>query len=382
MNCRFGKGIGRKRLLATGIVALAATLSLSGCGVKFDQGAPELPARSAQQVARDSAADLQEAILKGSEKLASEQGNSEAQKKALNRLAEVSKKRLQVLGGVWNPWPDKSKFPNMKLPEPKRPAPITSSKELLQALALCQAQGWADANNATNNDLARSLASVAIGCQFSAADMASLWGVSNPTWPKVSPSKADPGTNGTGRDKSEFANSPSQADQDPEETSDNPAGASGNKDAGKDAKASAEGSKSDAKKGYTKAQADAAGKILADIDSLRAFMIRYRANNPSGVSQSVYDYAFKLEQFTNIIAAAGATDVRQPAYKFPPGLTLNSSEKQVWDKVQVQLFICEFNLLGELNRPEFDLTNRLYDLANQLRAQGYDFGDMPGLMKK
>lgn len=387
MNSGFRARLKLPRLASVFAVGLAASLSLSGCAIKFDQGKPELPAREPIQVARDSAADLQEAIRVGAEKLAGEANTSDAAKKALTRLAEVSKARLDALGGVWNPWPDAEKFPDMKLPQPKRPKPITSDKEMMEALALCQAQAWADANTIKDNDVARTLASVALGCHFSAADMSSVWGVDNPSWPDVKPSQADPGTGSSGNDKSEYANEPSEAEGIPG-SEQKPAGEASPDEKPAEGKDSA-GKPSESKDGeapkdgsYTKEQADAAGKLMTDIDSVRYFLVRYQASHPSEGDQPFYDRALQLEKFTNVLAGAGATDYRQPAYQLLDGLTMDSSASEIWLKTNTEVFAAEFNLVGELNRPEFELRYRLFKVADELRSEGYEFGDLPGLEKK
>lgn len=323
-----------KRLAALAIALLAA-LPLTACSVHFDAGAPRLPERDTQQVARDNAANLQNAIAEGAAHLANDNAGEDAP--TLTEISHQARTRLDAFGGIWQPWSpaDQEEYPN--LPEPTRPPTPTTTAELLQTLLTCQEQAWADAEVTPEKPFAHLLAATALACGEDATKLSQQTGQELPPTPTATPSVADPTV------------------EDPKPTpptlSDQP---------------------------YDETQGEQAQQIVLDLDFSRYILYRAAATNPDTLPSDWQTQANDAESFADQLVALGAIDNRQPAYTLPEGLTSADGAK-LYQVAAKQIFSAQWELLGPLNRAGLDLQKHItYSYQNLLQA-GIDLGPLPGI---
>lgn len=87
------------------LLSCALGASMSGCGLRLDTPAEDLPTLSAAQTLRNDLARAQQAIAAGAEKLSADQGFGQGLRATLGAVSAAAYQRLSALGGAWNPWP-------------------------------------------------------------------------------------------------------------------------------------------------------------------------------------------------------------------------------------------------------------------------------------
>lgn len=156
---------------------LVVTLSsCAGSGVRISVAPGELPELRGEALARDVAARTEAAAAERAAHLAARAASCDSCRQALDAVTASSRQRLEVLGGLWDPWQGED-LADAELPAPPTAAPFTV-EDFTSWLVASAERDWAVAANADiSADLAYALAGAAAGRYVSATRLASVYGI-------------------------------------------------------------------------------------------------------------------------------------------------------------------------------------------------------------
>ncbi len=158
------------------VAAVTLTVGLGGCGVHLETTPSELPTLSGTALLRDTAVRSDAAAADQAQVLSAKATSCESCRDGLDALNQASQDRVQVLGGVWDPWggdtPTGAAVPEPVADAPMDPATLAS---WLAATAQRDLSSAAQDTDVPGAD-ARTLAAVATGRLASAQLLADTYG--------------------------------------------------------------------------------------------------------------------------------------------------------------------------------------------------------------
>jgi hypothetical protein len=169
------------------IAGLLGAVVLTGCDLRLETPARATPtldaAQQARQAAAIAAADLADAgvaaLASAAAAPVAQPGDPAATAAWLQRVVEASTEQLTALGGVWVPFPSASPAPTPAASSAPSPAAVTVA-DVVARLVTSSDVAAASADGTSDPDLARLLASVAVGRALLAERLAAAAGLEPP----------------------------------------------------------------------------------------------------------------------------------------------------------------------------------------------------------